>query len=199
MSRYNSSLAFAAEPFESNSVTCIRVKSLEVDMAERQSRFAFEELVALGRDSSPNNRPRLPLPPMLMFDAINAISEKGGAHARGQVVATLRIAGNPALDWIFACHFRGDPVMPGTFGLEAMWQLTGFFLGWLGGPGRARALGVDQARFTGMVVPNDSNVEYVVDIKRVVVRRFRIGVADGLMKVDGRTVYSATNLRVGLF
>lgn len=169
-------------------------------MAERRSSFEYEDLLSCGRGElfGPGNA-QLPLPPMLMFERIGSISEAGGQHGKGQVVAELNVSGNPACDWFFACHFKGDPVMPGCLGLDALWQLTGFFLGWLGAPGRGRALGVGEVKFTGMVLPSVKRVEYVVDLKRVILRRLKLGIADGLVRADGETIYSATDLRVGLF
>ena len=169
-------------------------------MAERPKSFEYEQLLTCARGElfGPGNA-QLPLPPMLMFDRISSISETGGAHGKGQIVAELKVAGNPALDWFFACHFKGDPVMPGCLGLDALWQLTGFFLGWLGAPGRGRALGVGEVKFTGMVVPTTRTVQYVVDLKRVILRRLKLAIADGIMKADGQIIYAATDLRVGLF
>jgi 3-hydroxyacyl-[acyl-carrier protein] dehydratase / trans-2-decenoyl-[acyl-carrier protein] isomerase len=169
-------------------------------MAERRSSFEYEDLLACGRAElfGPGNA-QLPLPPMLMFDRIASISETGGPHGKGQVVAELQVAGNPALDWFFSCHFKGDPVMPGCLGLDALWQLTGFFLGWLGAPGKGRALGVGEVKFTGMVLPTTKKVEYVVDFKRVILRRLKLGIADGAVLADGQTIYTATDLKVGLF
>jgi 3-hydroxyacyl-[acyl-carrier protein] dehydratase/trans-2-decenoyl-[acyl-carrier protein] isomerase len=136
---------------------------------------------------------------MLMFDRITSISDQGGAHGKGQLVAELAVAGNARLDWFFDCHFLGDPVMPGCLGLDALWQLTGFFLGWLGAPGRGRALGVGEVKFTGMVLPTVKKVEYVVDFKRVILRRLKLAIADGMLKADGEVIYVANDLRVGLF
>lgn len=169
-------------------------------MAERQSSYSYEDLLACGRGElfGPGNA-QLPLPPMLMFDEISSISEDGGPHGKGQVVATLDVAGNPNLDWFFKCHFQGDPVMPGCLGLDALWQMTGFFLGWLGAPGRGRALGVGEVKFTGMVVPSVQKVEYIVDMKRVILRKLKLAIADGTLKADGEVIYTATDLRVGLF
>ena len=169
-------------------------------MAERPKSFEYEQLLTCARGElfGPGNA-QLPLPPMLMFDRISSISETGGAHGKGQIVAELKVAGNPALDWFFACHFKGDPVMPGCLGLDALWQLTGFFLGWLGAPGRGRALGVGEVKFTGMVVPTTTTVQYVVDLKRVILRKLKLAIADGIVKADGQVVYAATDLRVGLF
>jgi 3-hydroxyacyl-[acyl-carrier protein] dehydratase/trans-2-decenoyl-[acyl-carrier protein] isomerase len=133
---------------------------------------------------------------MLMFDRISHISEDGGAHGKGQVVAELEI--KPDL-WFFSCHFQGDPVMPGCLGLDALWQMTGFFLGWLGAPGRGRALAVGEVKFSGMVTPVVKTVQYVVDLKRVINRRLVLAIADGVLKADGETIYVANDLRVGLF
>ncbi len=169
-------------------------------MAERRSSYEFEDLLTCGRGElfGPGNA-QLPLPPMLMFERISAISEDGGAHGKGQISAEMRIEGNPMCDWFFACHFKGDPVMPGCLGLDALWQLSGFFLGWLGAPGRGRALGVGEVKFTGMVLPNVKKIEYVIDMKRVILRKLKLGIADGVMKADGQVIYTATDLRVGLF
>lgn len=169
-------------------------------MAERPSSYGYEELLTCGRGElfGPGNA-QLPLPPMLMFERISSITDTGGPHGKGQVVAELKVAGNPALDWFFACHFKGDPVMPGCLGLDALWQLTGFFLGWLGAPGRGRALGVGEVKFTGMVLPTTGTVQYVVDMKRVILRKLKLAVADGVMMADGQPIYAATDLRVGLF
>ena len=169
-------------------------------MAERASSYEYEDLLTCGRGElfGPGNA-QLPLPPMLMFERISSITEVGGAHGKGQIVAELKIAGNPALDWFFACHFKGDPVMPGCLGLDALWQLTGFFLGWLGAPGKGRALGVGEVKFTGMVTPTTKTVQYVVDLKRVILRRLKLAIAEGVVKADGQVIFAASDLRVGLF
>lgn len=169
-------------------------------MAERRSSYSFEDLLSCGRGElfGPGNA-QLPLPPMLMFDEISHIAEDGGANGKGQVVAKLAVAGNERLDWFFKCHFEGDPVMPGCLGLDALWQLTGFFLGWLGAPGRGRALGVGEVKFTGMVLPTVKEVEYTVDMKRVILRKLKLGIADGTLRADGEVIYTASDLRVGLF
>ncbi len=169
-------------------------------MADRRSSFDFEDLLTCGRGElfGPGNA-QLPLPPMLMFDRISEISETGGAHGKGLIVAELKVAGNPRLDWFFDCHFKGDPVMPGCLGLDALWQLCGFYLGWLGAPGRGRALGVGEVKFSNMVLPTTKKVEYVIDFKRVILRRLKLGIADGTLKADGVPIYHATDLRVGLF
>lgn len=169
-------------------------------MADRRSSFEYEDLLSCGRGElfGPGNA-QLPLPPMLMFERIASIGEAGGAHGKGHIVAELQVAGNPACDWFFACHFKGDPVMPGCLGLDALWQLTGFFLGWLGAPGRGRALGVGEVKFTGMVLPTVKKVEYIIDMKRVILRRLKLAIADGYVRADGETIFSAVDMKVGLF
>ncbi len=166
-------------------------------MAERPSSFEYEDLLACGRGEmfGPGNA-KLPLPPMLMFDRISSITEDGGENGMGQVVAELDV--KPDL-WFFPCHFKDDPIMPGCLGLDALWQMLGFYLGWLGAPGKGRALSVGEVKFTGMVEPTVKKVEYVVDLSRVIRRKFTLGVANGLLKADGETIYTARDLRVGLF
>jgi len=163
----------------------------------KKSEYTREELLQCGRGElfGPGNA-QLPLPPMLMFDRIASITENGGAFGKGQIIAELDI--NPDL-WFFACHFHGDPVMPGCLGLDAMWQLVGFFLGWMGGPGRGRALGAGEVKFSGQVTPDRKLVSYRIDMKRVIMRKLYMGIADAAMAVDGREIYTARNLRVGLF
>ena len=139
---------------------------------------------------------RLPNGQMLMFDRITEISSEGGRHGKGVIRAELDI--RPDL-WFFDCHFTGDPVMPGCLGLDAMWQLAGFFLPWLGEPGRGRALGVGEVKFSGQVLPTAKRVDYEIDIRRVLRGRLCLVIADGRMSVDGRGIYTAQNLRVGLF
>jgi 3-hydroxyacyl-[acyl-carrier protein] dehydratase/trans-2-decenoyl-[acyl-carrier protein] isomerase len=139
---------------------------------------------------------QLPLPPMLMFDRISEISETGGEFGKGVVRAELDV--KPDL-WFFGCHFKNDPVMPGCLGLDALWQMVGFFLGWMGGIGRGRALGVDEVKFTGMVLPTAKKITYIINLKRVIMRRLVMGIADGIMKVDGKVIYEAKGLKVGLF
>jgi 3-hydroxyacyl-[acyl-carrier protein] dehydratase/trans-2-decenoyl-[acyl-carrier protein] isomerase len=153
-------------------------------------------LLACGRGEmfGPGNA-QLPLPPMLMFDRITEISETGGANGKGFVRAELDV--KPDL-WFFLCHFKGDPVMPGCLGLDALWQMVGFFLGWLGSPGRGRALGMGEVKFTGQVLPNVKKVVYGVDFKRVMRGRLVLGIADGWLKADGEPIYKATDLKVGL-
>ncbi len=163
----------------------------------RQNSFTREELLACGKGEmfGPGNA-QLPLPPMLMFDRITRIDDSGGSHGKGEIVAELDVT--PDL-WFFECHFQGDPVMPGCLGLDAMWQLIGFFLGWMGGPGRGRALGVGEVAFRGQVVPGAKLVRYHIDMKRVIMRKLVMGIGDATMEVDGREIYTAKDLRVGLF
>ena len=142
------------------------------------------------------NNAQLPLKPMLMFDRIISITKDGGKANKGTIIAELDI--NPSL-WFFDCHFDGDPVMPGCLGLDAMWQLVGFFLGWSGAEGRGRALGSGIVKFSGQVTPKNKLVTYRIDMRRVMLRKLVMGVADGCMLVDGKEIYSAEDLRVGLF
>ena len=139
---------------------------------------------------------QLPLPPMLMFDRITRISESGGEYGKGELIAELDI--NPEL-WFFDCHFEGDPVMPGCLGLDAMWQLVGFYLGWYGGKGHGRALGAGEVKFTGQVTPKNKLVTYRINIRRVINRKLFLGIANASMDVDGREIYTGKDLRVGLF
>jgi len=163
----------------------------------KKSSFSKEDLLACGRgEMFGEGNAQLPLPPMLMFDRIVKISDDGGKYGQGEIIAELDI--RPDL-WFFECHFTGDPVMPGCLGLDAMWQLVGFFLGWKGGPGRGRALGSGEVKFTGQVLPTAKLVRYHIDLKRVIMRKLVMGIADARMEVDGREIYSASDLRVGLF
>lgn len=166
-------------------------------MAERKSSYDYEDLLKCGRGElfGPGNA-QLPLPPMLMFESIDTINDTGGAHGKGLVVASMRIKDNPANDWFFSCHFKGDPVMPGCLGLDAMWQLTGFFLGWMGLPGRGRASGVGEVKFTKEVTPDIARLEYIIDIKRVIARKLKLAEADGTLKADGEVIYTAKDMRV---
>ena len=166
-------------------------------MTNRQSSFSREELLACASgEMFGENNAKLPAPPLLMFDRISTISETGGKHGAGTVVAELDVKPNA---WFFDCHFIGDPVMPGCLGLDALWQMTGFFLGWLGEQGRGRALGVDNVKFAGMVTPAVRLLRYVVDIRRVRRGRIVLGIADGELLADGKAVFSAAGMRVGLF
>ncbi|MGA7673479.1 MAG: 3-hydroxyacyl-[acyl-carrier-protein] dehydratase FabA [Rhizomicrobium sp.] len=163
----------------------------------RRTSFDLAALLACAKgELFGHGNARLPLPPMLMFDRITKISEHGGSHDKGMIAAEMDV--HPDL-WFFKCHFQGDPVMPGCLGVDAMWQMVGFFLGWLGGLGKGRALGVGEVKFSGMVLPSDKLVSYCIDFKRVIMRRLVVGIADGIMKVDGKVIYEAKDLRVGLF
>jgi len=165
-------------------------------MAERKTQFDYEDLLACARGElfGPGNA-QLPLPPMLMFDRICEISETGGAHGKGVMRAEFDI--KPDL-WFFGCHFKGDPVMPGCLGLDALWQMTGFFLGWLGLPGRGRALGVGEVKLTDQVLPLAKKIVYGVDIKRIFKGKLNLAVADGWLETDGKRMYEVANMRVGL-
>ena len=168
-----------------------------LSLSKYPSSFDYEALLASGRGElfGPSNA-QLPAPPMLMFDRITQINADGGAHAKGYVEAELDI--HPDL-WFFQCHFIGDPVMPGCLGLDAMWQLVGFYLGWIGGPGKGRALGVGEVKFTGQVQPHIKKVVYKIDLKRVINRRLVMGIADGVLEADGEVIYTCNDMRVGLF
>ena len=166
-------------------------------MQERPASYDYEQLLACGRgEIFGAGNAQLPLPPMLMFDRITSISETEGELGKGLVHAELDVS--PDL-WFFQCHFKGDPVMPGCLGLDALWQMLGFFLGWLGSPGRGRALSVGEVKFSGMVLPKTKTVEYGIDLKRVLRSKLVLGVADGWLKADGQTIYQAKDLKVGLF
>ena len=163
----------------------------------RASSFTREQLLASARgELFPNSLARLPADPMLMFDRIVEINDGGGKYGKGFIRAELDI--RPDL-WFFQCHFIGDPVMPGCLGLDAMWQLVGFWLGWRGNPGRGRALGSGEVKFFGQVLPTAQKVTYRLHLKRVIERKLVMGIADGQMFVDGREIYTATDLKVGLF
>jgi len=164
---------------------------------EQKSSYSYDEIIscAKGEMFGPGNA-QLPMPPMLMFDRITHISDTGGAYDKGQIVAEFDI--HPDL-WFFECHFEGDPVMPGCLGLDSLWQLTGFFLGWTGASGSGRALGVGEVKFSDMILPENKLVTYTIDLKRVVNGRLVLGTADGRVDVDGKTIYTAKDLKVGLF
>ncbi|MEY1661441.1 3-hydroxyacyl-[acyl-carrier-protein] dehydratase FabA [Alcanivorax sp. REN37] len=172
------------------------MESVTLDPVRKNS-FDRDELLACGHGElfGPGNA-RLPLPNMLMMDRIIRISEEGGRYGKGEIIAELDI--RPDL-WFFDCHFESDPVMPGCLGLDAMWQLVGFHLGWLGHPGRGRALGVGEVKFSGQILPSAKRVTYRLDVKRVIARKLILGIADGTVSVDGRDIYQANDLRVGLF
>ncbi|MFT5481761.1 MAG: 3-hydroxyacyl-[acyl-carrier protein] dehydratase/trans-2-decenoyl-[acyl-carrier protein] isomerase [Halieaceae bacterium] len=159
--------------------------------------YSKEELIACGHGDlfGPGNA-RLPVDNMLMVDRIEEINSEGGEFGKGVINAELDI--NPDL-WFFDCHFPTDPVMPGCLGLDAMWQLVGFFLGWRGNPGRGRALGCGQVKFTGEILPTNKKVVYNIEMKRVIERKLVMGIADGTVAVDGKIIYTAADLRVGLF
>jgi 3-hydroxyacyl-[acyl-carrier protein] dehydratase/trans-2-decenoyl-[acyl-carrier protein] isomerase len=163
----------------------------------RPTQFDREDLLACaGGDMFGPGNAQLPYPPMLMFDRITTIEANGGTHGKGQLIAELDIRRDL---WFFDCHFIGDPVMPGCLGLDAMWQLVGFFLGWSGAPGRGRALGVGEVKFTGQVTPKIKRIIYRIDFKRVILRKLVMGVADGVLEADGKPIYEAKDLKVGLF
>jgi len=170
---------------------------LAANLIKRAASFDFQSLIdcAKGKLFGPGNA-QLPMPPMLMFDRITSITNDGGAYGKGHVTAELDI--HPDL-WFFQCHFNNDPVMPGCLGLDAMWQLVGFYLGWIGGPGRGRALGVGEVKFTGQVTPSVKQVVYRIDLKRVINRKLVMGIGDGVLEADGKPIYEARDLRVGLF
>ncbi len=163
---------------------------------ERKSSFDMQGLLSCARgEMFGEGNAKLPMPPMLMMDRILNITDKGGSADKGEIHAELDI--NPDL-WFFKCHFLGDPVMPGCLPLDALWQLVGFFLGWMGGLGRGRAVGVGEVKFSGMILPTAKKVSYHVDMKRVILRKLVMGVADGIVKVDGKQVFDVKDLKVGL-
>lgn len=166
-------------------------------MSDRPNSYDFDGLMQCARGElfGPGNA-QLPAPPMLMMDRITSIEEDGGEASKGRVVAEFDVKPD---NWFFQCHFLGDPVMPGCLGLDALWQLTGFFLGWKGMQGKGRALGVGEVKFTGMVTPEIKLLTYEVDFKRIIDRKLKLGIADGLMKADGEVVFNVTGMRVGLF
>jgi 3-hydroxyacyl-[acyl-carrier protein] dehydratase / trans-2-decenoyl-[acyl-carrier protein] isomerase len=166
-------------------------------MSERQNSFSYEDLLACGRgELFGEGNAQLPLPPLLMFDRIAEIAEQGGEHGKGLIRAELEM--KPDL-WFFACHFKGDPVMPGCLGVDALWQLLGFFLGWLGAHGKGRALGAGEIKFSGQVLPTMKKLVYGIDIKRVMRSKLVLGIADGWLSADGEVIYRASDLKVGLF
>ena len=166
-------------------------------MTQMKSNFSTQDLLACSRGElfGPGNS-QLPAPNMLMMDRIVSIAESGGDYEKGHILAELDI--RPDL-WFFDCHFPGDPVMPGCLGLDAMWQLVGFYLGWCGGPGKGRALGVGEVKFAGQVLPSAQTITYKISMKRVIKRKLFMGIADGVLEVDGRPIYRAKDLKVGLF
>lgn len=166
-------------------------------MTEQLNALNKDQLIACGQgELFGSGNAQLPIDEMLMLDRITHISASGGDYDKGLIVAELDI--NPDL-WFFKVHFPGDPVMPGCLGLDAMWQLVGFFLGWKGNPGRGRALGSGEVKFTGQVLPSNQMVRYTIHMKRVIERKLVMGIADGTVEVDGKVIYQANDLRVGLF
>ena len=164
----------------------------------KKSSYSYDELIgcANGELFGPGNA-KLPSPPMLMFDRITEISEETGIFGKGLMKAELDIKDNL---WFFDCHFKQDPVMPGCLGLDAMWQLVGFYLGWLGNPGRGRALGVSTVKFTGEVLRTVKMATYIIDMKRILIKgETTVGLANGVLLADGKKIYSADGLKVGLF
>ena len=164
----------------------------------KKSSYTYDELINCGKGGlfGPGNA-KLPLPPMLMFDRITEINENKGSFNKGSLKAELEIKKDL---WFFDCHFKDDPVMPGCLGLDAMWQLVGFYLGWLGNPGRGRALGVGTVKFTGEVIKTVKIATYEIDMKRILIKEgTSVGLANGILKADGKNIYSADNLKVGLF
>ena len=166
-------------------------------MMAAKASYDLDDLMACARGEmfGPGNA-QLPSPPMLMMDRITDITADGGKHDRGYIHAELDI--HPDL-WFFQCHFHEDPVMPGSLGVDAMWQLVGFFLGWLGKPGRGRALGAGEVKFRGQVTPDVKRVSYQIDMRRMIDRRLIMGIGDAVMLADGKPIYEAKDLRVGLF
>ena len=165
---------------------------------KKKSSYNYEELIDCGNGKlfGPGNA-KLPLPPMLMFDRITEINNDQGVFKKGLIKAELDIKDD---HWFFKCHFNKDPVMPGCLGLDAMWQLVGFYLGWLGKPGKGRALGVNAVKFTGEVLKNMKIATYEIDMKRILIKEgTTVGLANGILKADGKKIYSAENLKVGLF
>lgn len=176
----------------------LKAKVSEKEMSfEPKNNYTYDDLIdcANGKLFGPGNA-KLPMPPMLMFDRITHISTEGGKHGKGELVAEFDIKPDA---WFFQCHFIGDPVMPGCLGLDAVWQLLGFYLGWTGAPGSGRALGVGEVKFTGQVLPEAKKVTYRLDIKRVINRKLVLGIADGTVECDGKVIYEAADLKVGLF
>ena len=163
-----------------------------------QSSYSYEEIIECGKGNLfGKGNAQLPAPPMLMFDRITNVNKDGGVHGKGEITAELDI--NEDL-WFFKCHFLGDPIMPGCLGLDALWQMLGFYLGWLGNPGRGRALGVNSVKFTGEVLKNVKKAVYEIDMKRILVKEgTTVGLANGILLADGKKIYSAENLKVGLF
>jgi 3-hydroxyacyl-[acyl-carrier protein] dehydratase/trans-2-decenoyl-[acyl-carrier protein] isomerase len=164
----------------------------------KKNSYSYNDLITCGNGElfGPGNA-KLPLPPMLMFDRISEINENNGIYNKGSLKAELDIKSDL---WFFDCHFKGDPVMPGCLGLDAMWQLVGFYLGWLGHPGKGRALGVGTVKFTGEVLQNVKNVRYEINMKKIMSPGgTTVGLANGVVFADNKKIYSAESLKVGLF
>jgi 3-hydroxyacyl-[acyl-carrier protein] dehydratase / trans-2-decenoyl-[acyl-carrier protein] isomerase len=180
-----------------NALSDTLVPEQNVACESRPSHYSYDQLIdcAQGRLFGEGNC-RLPMPPMLMFDKITYVSEKGGKYDKGYIEAVYEVRPDR---WFFNCHFEGDPVMPGCLGLDAMWQLLGFYLGWLGGQGLGRALGVGEVKFKNMVLPHHKLITYKIHIKRTLMRQLVMGVAEGILEVDGEPIYHAEDLKVGLF
>ena len=173
------------------------LKTVAEELPARQSSYSYDELLRCGRgEIFGAENARLPKPPMLMTDRVTLITDDTGQYGKGEIKAEFDI--NPDL-WFFDCHFEGDPVMPGCLGLDALWQLVGFFLVWGGSPGRGRALGSGKVKFSGQILPTSKLVTFQIDIKRVITRKLVLAIADGTVSVDGRKIYTAEDLRVGLF
>lgn len=166
-------------------------------MAERATSYDMDGLMACARGElfGPGNA-QLPSPPMLMMHRITSVEPEGGEHGKGMIAAEYDVTPE---DWFFQCHFEGDPVMPGCLGLDALWQMTGFFLGWKGMEGRGRALGVGEVKFAAMVTPAAKLLRYTVEFKRIIDRKLKLGIANGRMEVDGEVAFTTADLRVGLF
>jgi len=164
----------------------------------KKNNYNYNELIDCGKGNLfGKGNAKLPLPPMLMFDRISEITENGGSYKKGFIKAELDIKSNM---WFFNCHFKDDPVMPGCLGLDAMWQLVGFYLGWLGEPGKGRALGVNEVKFTGEVLEKVKMATYEIVIKRILkTEGAAVGLANGTLSADGKIIYTAENLKVGLF
>lgn len=166
-------------------------------MFEPKSAYSYDELIESGEHGLfGEGNAQLPLPPMLMMHRITNMTQEGGKFGKGFMTAEMDVSPD---QWFFQCHFKGDPVMPGCLGLDAIWQMVGYYLGWQGAPGKGRALGVDKVRFTGQVLPTVKLVEYRIDIKRIINRSLVLGIADGEVLADGEVIYKAEGLRVGLF